>query len=96
MQHAMPSKKQPGESHDPRRLLRDGVLCAGFAGDVVYQTSGGVMQLANLFREQLIRARIWWYELALTQIDPSHPDVPEIIIKLLELYDQRDSLKGKA
>lgn len=52
------------------------------------------MQLANLFTEHLLRARIWWYELALTQIDPTHPDVPEIIIKLLELYDQRDLLKG--
>lgn len=81
---------------DPLRLLRDVLLCTGFAGDAGYQTSGGVMQLANLFSEHLLRARIWWYELALTQIDPTHPDVPEIIIKLLELYDQRDSLKGKA
>lgn len=54
------------------------------------------MSLANLFREHLLRARIWWYELALTQIDPTHHDVPEIIIKLLELYDQRDLLRGKA
>jgi len=54
------------------------------------------MQLANLFTEHLLRARIWFYELALQQIDPSHPDVPEIIIRLCDLSDRLDSLRGKA
>ncbi|MFA5898104.1 MAG: hypothetical protein WC829_03205 [Hyphomicrobium sp.] len=52
------------------------------------------MQLANLFREHLLRARIWFYELALQQIDPCHADVPEIVLRLCNLHDQLEELKG--
>ena len=48
-----------------------------------------------LFTEATIRARIWFYELALTQIDPCHADVPEIVRTLCALNDQLDALKGQ-
>ena len=46
-----------------------------------------------LFTEATIRARIWFYELALTQIDPCHMDVPEIVRTLCHLNDSLDELK---
>ena len=48
-----------------------------------------------LFTEATIRARIWFYELALSQIDPLHADVPEIVRTLCTLCDQLDDLKGQ-
>lgn len=50
--------------------------------------------MLNLFAEAAIRARIWFYELALSQIDPCHQDVPEIVRTLCTLNDQLDGLKG--
>lgn len=90
---APPLQKPPGFQHDPRRLLSHGRLRAVNAGDAAYQIAGGLMPLLTLFTEYLIRARIWWYELALTQIDPGHADVPEIILHLCNLSDQLDNLK---
>lgn len=54
------------------------------------------MPLLNLYRELWIRWRIWWHQLALSQIDPCHEDVPHIIRTLRSLSDQLDQLKGSA
>ena len=51
--------------------------------------------MITLFTEATIRARIWWYELALTHIDPCHADVPEIVRTLCNLTDQLDELMEK-
>lgn len=48
-----------------------------------------------LFTEATIRARIWFYELALQQIDPLHADVPEIVRTLCHLKDNLDELRGQ-
>jgi hypothetical protein len=49
----------------------------------------------SLFTEATIRARIWFYELALSQIDPLHADVPEIVRTLCALNDNLDELRGQ-
>ena len=51
--------------------------------------------MTTLFTEYAIRLRIWWHELALSQIDPLHEDVPEIVRTLLHLNDRLDGLKGQ-
>ena len=48
-----------------------------------------------LFAEFTLRARIWFYELALSQIDPLHADVPEIVRTLCALCDRLNELKGQ-
>lgn len=53
------------------------------------------MIILNLFSEQLIRVQIWYYQLALQNIDPSHEDVPEIVMRLVNLSDKLDELKCK-
>lgn len=52
------------------------------------------MALANLYRCAWLRLRISYHEIALQQIDPCHPDVPEIVRTLCRLSDQLDELKG--
>ena len=49
-----------------------------------------------LFTEFTLRLRIWFYTAALSQIDPLHADVPEIIRTLCALCDQLDELKGQS
>lgn len=41
-----------------------------------------------IWREWLI----WWYGKALRQINPLHPDVPAIVIRLNQLVRERDQL----
>jgi len=48
-----------------------------------------------LFTEFSLRARIRYYELALQQIEPTHEDVPGIVITLLNLTDRLDGMKGQ-
>ena len=51
--------------------------------------------MTTLFTEFILRARIRFYELALQQIEPTHADVPEIVMTLLNLTDRLDGLKGQ-
>lgn len=51
--------------------------------------------MKSLFIEFILRARIRFYELALQQIEPTHEDVPGIVLTLLQLNDRLDGLKGQ-
>lgn len=51
------------------------------------------MALLDLYREMWLRLRISYYELALSQIDVCHPDVPHIVRMLMRLSDQLKQLK---
>ncbi len=51
--------------------------------------------MKSLFIEFSLRARIQFYELALQQIEPTHEDVPGIVLTLLHLTDRLDGLKGQ-
>ena len=48
-----------------------------------------------LFTEFTLRARIAYGELALSQINPLHEDVPGIMCELSNLRDQLKTLKGQ-
>lgn len=51
------------------------------------------MSILNLFSEQLVRAKIWYYQMALQNIEPSHEDVPEIVMRLVNLSDRLEELE---
>lgn len=57
---------------------------------------GRVASMTNLISEFITRARIGYYELALSQLHPGHPDVPLIVCQLRYLNDHLEYLKGKA
>lgn len=51
--------------------------------------------MKSLFTEFTLRLRIRFYETALQQIEPTHEDVPGIVLTLLHLNDRLDGLKGQ-
>jgi len=52
--------------------------------------------MTSLFLEFWLRLRLWHSELALCQINKTHPDVPGLVLEIRILNDQLDQLKGAA
>lgn len=51
------------------------------------------MAVINLYRTFWLQIMIWYYKLALQQIDPTHEDVPHIVWTLRGLSDQLEELR---
>lgn len=51
--------------------------------------------LKNELLYQWIRLRIWYYQSALDHLDPIHPDVPDIVFRLLQLQDEEKLLQAE-
>lgn len=45
----------------------------------------GCESLTRLWREALRRAHLMWWQWAASEIPPTHPDVPMIVLRVAEL-----------